>query len=125
MAVLEKAQQADLGLEGERVHFIEEQGAAFRLGDQPTLVFTGVGVSPPSMAEQFVFDQVVGQGAAVDRDEGFVAAPAQVVDGARGQFLAAAGFAGDEDAGVIAGDLVQYFEHFPESGGVTDQSMWL
>ena len=54
----------------------------------------------------FVFDQVVGQGAAVDRDEGLAGTITLVVDGAGGQFLAAAGFAGDEDGGVDAGDPV-------------------
>ena len=52
------------------------------------------------MAEQDGFDQIVGNGAAVDGDEGLRAPLARPLDGARHQFLADAGFAFDEDRNV-------------------------
>ena len=69
------------------------------------------------MAEQFVFDQMVRQGAAIDRDERLVGALALVVDGAGSQFLAAAGFAADEYGGVIAGNLVDCRQHVLKNPG--------
>ena len=52
------------------------------------------------MAEQFGFQQVLGQGGAVDRDQGLARAGAGTVDGAGHQLLAGAGFPGDEHRGL-------------------------
>ena len=48
------------------------------------------------MAEQLRFEQVLGNRAAVERDEALVAARARLVNGARHHFLPGAGLAGDE-----------------------------
>ena len=45
------------------------------------------------MAEEFVLNQGFGNRCAVDGDKGFVAARAEMMDGARKQFFARAGFA--------------------------------
>ena len=45
------------------------------------------------MAEEFAFEEVIGDGGAVDDDIGPFAAGAGVVEHARGDFLAGAGFA--------------------------------
>ncbi len=49
------------------------------------------------MAEKFAFSRAFGNGGTVDCDEFFVAPVAQIMDGARNQFLAGAGFAGNQD----------------------------
>jgi hypothetical protein len=52
------------------------------------------------MTEQNAFDQVFGNRAAVDDDEGLVLARAVGLDGARDQLLADTGFAFDQDRNI-------------------------
>ncbi|MDD5390202.1 MAG: hypothetical protein PHD37_12700 [Gallionellaceae bacterium] len=58
------------------------------------------------MAEQFTFDDVFRQGAAIDRHERMARARPQVINGARRQLLAGAGLALDQDRGVDLGDAL-------------------
>ena len=58
------------------------------------------------MAEQFALEQVLGDGGAVDRDEGAAGALALGVEVLRHHLLAGAALAGDEDRGVGGRDLV-------------------
>ena len=60
LTVLEKTQQAHLGLGCKRIDFVQKQGAALGLGDQTDLALSGVGVGAARVAEELVFDQVVG-----------------------------------------------------------------
>ena len=57
------------------------------------------------------FDQIVGDGAAIDGDERLRAAVAAALDGARDQFLADAGFAFDQDRDVGGGRLLAETDH--------------
>ena len=57
------------------------------------------------MAEEFAFDEVFGDGGAIDFDERGIVARALAVEGAGDEFLAGAALAGDEDGGLCAGDL--------------------
>lgn len=89
---LEEAEEFDLGWEGEAVDFVEEEGAGFGEFDEAGAAGGGAGKGTGFMAEQFVFDEFVGDGAAVDGDERFAGAGAEVVNGAGEDFLAGAGF---------------------------------
>ena len=55
--------------------------------------------------EELAFQQAFGQGPAVDADVGARRSRAEVVDGARDQFLAGSGLAHDQDAGARRRDL--------------------
>jgi hypothetical protein len=57
-------------------------------------------------AEELGFDQLVGQGGAVDGDEGVCRAPAHVVEGARETLLADAGLAQQQDGDLGGRGLV-------------------
>ncbi|MNR66796.1 hypothetical protein D3C85_1904820 [compost metagenome] len=59
------------------------------------------------MTEQFGLHQAFGERAAVDRDKRIVAPGAEVVQVTGHQFLAGAGFADDQHAGITGGDLLQ------------------
>ena len=52
------------------------------------------------MPEHLAFQQAGGDGGAIQVDEGALAPRAEVVDGARHQFLAGAGFAENQDRGI-------------------------
>ena len=64
------------------------------------------------MAEDFTFDERLGDGGAVYGDEGTGFAGAEVVEGAGDEFLAGAAFAGDEHGDVGGGDLLDEAEDF-------------
>jgi len=66
----------------------------------------GAGEAALLVAEDLAFDQVRRDRAAVDREEGALAAPAQVVDGLRDDLLAGAALAGDENFRVGSSDTI-------------------
>jgi hypothetical protein len=110
---LDRAQQLDL--HGRR-HFgdlVEKQRAAVS-GDEQAGLADGAGESASFVAEQFVGQQFFVEGAAVHRQEGAVrvACPAAVVlvQGAREQFLAGAGFAGDQHVAAGGRDLARHIQ---------------
>jgi hypothetical protein len=63
------------------------------------------------VTEQFGFKQVFGNCRAIDRYERLLGAVGAGVDVARQHLLAGAGFAGDHDRGVRAGDLLSQLDH--------------
>src|SRR5712671_121383 len=75
----------------------------------------------PHMAEQFAFEQVRGDGSAVDRNERALLAPAVIVQGAGHQFLARAGLAEDENDGVAVRSKPDRFLHAPHRLARSDQ----
>ena len=71
----------------------------------------GAGEGAAHVPEELALDEVLGDGAAVDGDEGPAHALAAAVELARDELLAGAGLAGDEHADVGRGDLLQLAEH--------------
>ncbi len=91
--LLEEAQE--LHLQGGRqfADLVQEERAALGQLDAPLALDVGAGEGPLLVAEEFALQQVLRDGAAVDRDEGPVFAAAQRVDGPGRQLLAGAAFA--------------------------------
>ena len=73
------------------------------------------------MAEQFGFQQMFRDRRAIDRDERPLGAVRAGVDVARQHFLAGAGFAGDHDGGVGAGNLLRQLDHLGHGFVAIDQ----
>src|SRR3569832_15859 len=96
LAFLEDAQQFGLQARADVADLVQELGAAVSLLEQALAVAGGAGERALDMAEQLRVQQVLGQGAAVDGHEGAIAAVADAMEGARQDFLAGAGFPGDE-----------------------------
>ena len=91
------------------VHFadlVEQEGAAVRRLEFTEAAGDGAAEGAPLMAEQLAFQQVLGDGGAVQRDEGAGGAAGAAVDVAGQHLLAAAALAGDQDACLGAGDLL-------------------
>ena len=109
-AVLQDAQ--NFGLRGQRhvADFIEENGAVVALLEFADAAFDGAGEGAFFVAEQFAFEQVFGDGGAVDGEERGLGAMAVMIDGAGDEFLAGAAFAGDERGGVRLRDLADELE---------------
>ena len=94
---LEKPQQLDLHALVKLADLVEEERAAIGDLEEPLAVHIGTGEGPLAMAEELALDQVLGQRAAVDRDERAAGAIALLVEAARDQFLAGPGLAQDHD----------------------------
>ena len=113
-ALFEHAQE--LGLRDERhvADFVEEQRAVVRELEPARLAVVRAGERALFVAEDFRFEQRVGQRGAVDRLELVGAAAAQLVDHPRDDFLARAGRAEDQhrDVGLRRGpDPLEDDEH--------------
>ena len=70
LAVLHGAQQLDLHVERQVADLVEEKRAAMGLDEFAGVFFRGAGERAFLVAEQDRFDQIVGDGAAIDGDEG-------------------------------------------------------
>ena len=69
LAGFEEPQQLDLHALVQLADLVEEERAAVGDLEEPLAVRVGAGEGPLAMAEELALDQVLGQGAAVDRDE--------------------------------------------------------
>ena len=96
-AFLQRAQQLDLHVEPQLADLVEEQRAAIGFLEFAQMLVGGAGEGALLVAEQDAFDQVLGDGAAIDGDEGLAGALRAALDGARDQLLADAEFAFDQD----------------------------
>ena len=96
LALLQHAQQLRLQRRAHRPDFVEEQRALVRLLEASLARADRAGEGAAHVAEELGLEQRLGNRAAVDRDEAVRAARAGVVDRARGELLAGAGFAGDQ-----------------------------
>ena len=113
-ALLQRAQHLGLGREAHVSDLVEEQRAAVGLLELPGPVRRRAGKAPLQVPEQLAFDQLGGNGRAVDLDERAPPARAERVDRARHQLLARAVLAGDEHAGGRGGDLLDALDHFAD-----------
>ncbi len=77
----------------------------------------GVGEGALLVPEELALEQVLRDGAAVDRDERAAAAAAAPVNRARDELFADAALAGDEHRGLVVGDLRDGLEDRPASAG--------
>ena len=100
--VLEDLEELGLQGLGEEGDLVEEEDAAVGGLEEAGLGAAGIGEGAALEAEELGFEQGVGDGGAVDVDEGAVVAGAGVVDEAGDQALAGAGLAVEEDGGEAA-----------------------
>ena len=114
--LLNDAQQLDLHVQRQVGNLIEKQGAALGGLNQSLLVADRTGEAAALMAEKLAFHELGGNGPAVDRHEGTVAARAGLVDELRHQFLAGAGFAGYVHRRLAARDARDHFAQVLHGG---------
>ena len=104
------AEDLCLGFQAHVADFVEEEGSAVgalegaaHFGGLVGAASSGVGSGAVAVAEELGFDEVFGDGGAVELDEDAVAAQGLGVHGASDEFFAGAGFAEDEHAAVGGG----------------------
>ena len=113
-AAFEDAEEAGLILRGELADFIEEEGALVGQREAAEAFLVGGGESAFFVAEHLAFEEVIGDGSAVDRDERAGGAGRSLVEHLRGELFARAGLAGNEDvqrrAGHVANEAPGFFD---------------
>ena len=102
-AGFEHAQQLDLQVRWHLGDLVEEQRAAVRTLEEALMLTFGPREAALLMPEQLALNQIGGDGTAVDGDERPIAAPAEVMHGARNELLAGPALSGDEHAECRAG----------------------
>ena len=95
-AIRQHTQQARLQFERHVADFIEEQRAAACLLKPATAQRVGTGECPAFMSKQFGFEQIARNGGRVQRHERAACARAMAMKRTGDEFLASAGFAGDQ-----------------------------
>ena len=96
----EHMQQLDLQRQRQLADFVEKDRAFVGFEKQALAGAVGAGEGALGVAEELALQQVLGYGAAVDRDESSVGAQALLVDRTRDHALAGAAFATDQHRAV-------------------------
>ena len=122
-ARLQDAQQFGLEGFGGVADFVEEQGAAVGFAEAPLARGDGAGEGAADVAEEFAFEDFLGEGGAVDGDKGFAGAVGFLVDGARDEFLAHAGGARNQDGGGQGGDAADQFAELDDGSVFADEAV--
>jgi hypothetical protein len=102
---LQDAQELDLKCRRYIADLVEKDGAAVGLLEQPDMIADRPGEGALAMPEQFAFQQLIRQRAAVLGDERSLRAQAVVMQRTGKQLLAGAGFAGQQHRDVVGRNL--------------------
>ena len=124
-AVLQKAQQLGLQRTAHVADLVQENGAAVGFLHAAQLLFDSAGEGAFLVAEQFAFQQVFGDGGAVDADVVVLAAMAQAVQRPGDQLLARAAFPQDEHGGVSGGHAADQLAQLVHVGRLADDLLHL
>src|SRR5690606_704226 len=103
LALLDRAQQLHLQSRRHLAHLVQEERAALGCDEQTLLVAHRAGEAALHVAEQLRLEQVLGQRAAVDRDERTALALRQLVNEARDDLLTRTALTGDQNGRVGRG----------------------
>src|SRR5262245_58173267 len=113
--VLQRRQELRLQRDGDGPDLVQEEDAAIGALEQARLALSGIGERAALEAEQFCFEERVGNGGAVDSDERSACPGAGAMEQSGEQALAGAGFSQDEDRREATGGTLT-LEQSPELG---------
>ena len=114
------AQQFHLRARIDLADFIEKNRAAIRLFEPADPALVRAGKRAPFVPEKFALEQLRRERRAMNRDEFRLVPAAQIMNRLRGQFLAGAAFAFDQDICRGGRDLPDRVEHFAQNGRFAD-----
>ena len=121
LARLGEAQQHGLHPQAHLAEFVEEQRAVIGLPHETRLVAIGAREAPADVAEEFRFEQGLGDAAAVDGHERTPDARALRVNQLRHDFLADPGLAQNQDLGLGSGGRLDVSAKLDEGRALTKQ----
>jgi hypothetical protein len=111
LAILDGAQELDLGGWRQFADFVEEEGAAGRLDELARVLLGGAGEGAILVAEQQGFEEVIGDRPAIDRDERLGPPVPGAMDRPRDQFLPDSRLAFDQDRNRRGGGPLGLAQH--------------
>ena len=120
-AFLEDAEKFRLCVGMEVADFVEEDSSAVGLLEFANAAIGRAGEGAAFVTEQFAFQEIAGNGGAIHCDERFVGAIAVLINGARDEFLAGAGFAANQDRDRSARDTTDGFVNLLHRFAVADE----
>jgi len=123
LALLQHAEQADLGGHRDVADLVEEDRAAVGRLEEPLLVALRAGEGALHVAEQLRLEERLGERPAVERDERVAAAGAPGVQGARDELLARAALARDEHGGGAVGHRLDHADHLAHRRGAAHEAL--
>ena len=109
----------------EIANFIEEDRSAMGLLELADATLGGAGEGTALVTEEFAFQEISGNGSAVDGDERLGGATAVLIDGAGDEFLAGAGLAENKDGDGGVGDATDAFVNFLHRFAIADEGVGL
>src|ERR1700687_1570580 len=121
LALLQYAQQIGLGLQADIPDFVEKYSAAFRDFEFSLLAVLRPGEGAFLVAEEFALQQRLGQGAAVDNDQGMKAPHAGRMNGANHKLFPRTALACNQDVGIGGPDRFDGVEHLAHSGTLANE----
>ena len=120
LPLLERPQELDLHARRDLADLVQQQRPAVGRLEQARPVLGRAGEGAARVSEELALEQRLGDGAAVDRDEGPGRARGLLVDEPRDPLLARAALAGDEDGGIDLGHAARQVHELPHRGALGD-----
>ena len=111
---LQHPQQVNLHLHRNIAHFVKKEGSGIDHFKAALLGIFGVGEGAFLVAEELALQELIGEGPAVEGNEGSVTPRALGMDSTGHQFFTGAGFPGDQDGGIAFGHVdngLEQLEH--------------
>ena len=124
LAVLDDAQQPDLGRQREFADFVEKQRPAVRLLEPAAAAADRAGKRTRLVAEQLGVDQLGGDGAAIHPPKAPAAECGVLMNRSRDDFLAGAGLPKKEHRRAAPGDDAGACHHRGQAGIGADQTLF-
>src|SRR5262249_38773256 len=121
-SVLQRTQQLRLYTERQLTYFVEKNRPAVCEFKEARLVVCGAGEGTAHMSEELAFEQRFNHRRAVDWNKSIRTARTVFVQGRGPEFLAAAGFAGDECRPDVRPEPANQAEQLLHGGAATDHS---
>ena len=118
--LLQNAQEPALEHRRHRADLIEKDGAPIGFLEQTLLIIDRAGERAAAMAKKLGLEQILRQGAAIDRNKRGKLAAAVEMQGASDQFLARAALAEDQDRAIRIGYPFDQLEYLLHRGGAAD-----
>jgi hypothetical protein len=122
-AFLQDAQELGLGHQAHVPDLVQEQGAAMGALERALAIRHRSRKGPAHVAEHLALDELVGDGRAIQLDEGLLAPRREGVDGARDQLLAGAALPRDEDAALRGGRHLHQLIDPPHGSRAADHAV--
>ena len=113
--LLDRAQKLDLHCQRQIGHLVEKQCSAIRSLEKPIPITIGSGKRPLAVPEKLAFHEVLGDGAAIHRNEGRRVARALTMDQTSRKLFAAARLARNVDRCLTTRQLTDHLAHIDNS----------